>query len=473
MHAKGVLDEKCAATAALGLYAQAAPAAFLPFMEQTLEAFTRQPGGMCRYFHEEVRVQAAEAMPRLAAAVLAAVPPPPAGTPGLAPQVRHVLDIAIKELSRALDDSDPGVTTAALQAFQLLLRQFGAESLGGPACQRLAEVVAAVFKGDAPCSAVFEDEEDEPDGDEEGGGGGDAEEELLAAATELLPAMATAAGPAAYAPVFAGSHLPALLGRLGSGNRADVRSVVVGGLAEVAEVLQSHVAPHLGSLVPPLLRELRCSEPINRQNAAFALGVLAAGCGSAALGPHLAKLLQALHPLFAATEEPGVRDNACGCVARMLTMAPAPAPPMTPAGAAAAPGGAAEVGSSAAAAAAAAAAPGSGCSLLPLEAVLPVFLGALPLREDLKEAPPVYGALCGLLTGDQAQRIASFVPGIVSAFGAAAVQQPPLPAAVVGVLARTLAALTQQYPGPMGQLVTALPAEQRAALEAAAAAAGC
>ncbi len=62
------------------------------------------------------------------------------------------------------------------------------------------------------------------------------------------------------------------------------------------------------------------------------------------------------------------------------------------------------------------------------------------------------------------------VPQIVAAFGAAAVQRPPLPPAVVSQCARTLAALAAQYPEHMGPLVGALPAEQRAALEAAAAA---
>lgn len=55
---------------------------------------------------------------------------------------------------------------------------------------------------------------------------------------ELLPAMAAAAGPAAYAPVFEAQHLPALAARLKPQQPDDVRSAVVGGLAEVAEVLQ-------------------------------------------------------------------------------------------------------------------------------------------------------------------------------------------------------------------------------------------
>jgi hypothetical protein len=99
---------------------------------------------------------------------------------------------------------------------------------------------------------------------------------------------------------------------------------------------------------------------------------------------------QALHPLFAADEEAGVRDNALGAVGRLLTAPLQPSlPPPGPAASAPEPLG--RPASSA------------GCAgLLPLESVLPVFLGALPLRDDLKEAPAVYGALCGLLTGGRA-----------------------------------------------------------------------
>ncbi|GFR46415.1 hypothetical protein Agub_g7997, partial [Astrephomene gubernaculifera] len=439
----GVLDEKCAAVAALGHFAQACPAAFLPFMEDTLAALTKSGGGMCRYFHEEVRVQAAEALPRLVLAVYGACPPPPGATGAAAvtPQVRHVLDIAVKELSRALDDSDPGVTTAALQSMTLLLRQLGAEALGPEVLQLLANAAAVVIKGEAPCQRVFEDDDDEGgDDDDDPSSGGDAAEELLAAAADLLPVLASSAGPAAYAPVFESLHLPALLTRLKPQQPADFRAVAVGGLAEVAEVLGAQLAASSGAAVagamPGLLRELRSEEAINRQNAAFCVGVLAAGAGPGVMAPHLGKLLPALHPLFSPSEEPGVRDNALGCVGRLLSC-----------------GG------------------GAGAGVLPLEAVLPVVLGALPLREDVKEAEPLYGALCGLMTGEHAQRIAPLVPQLVAAFGAAAVQQqPPLPPPVVGHMARTLAALTQQYPGPMGQLVAALPQEQRAALEAAAAA---
>lgn len=86
----------------------------------------------------------------------------------------------------------------------------------------------------------FADDDDDGDGDEdeEGRGGAAAQEELLIAVADLLPAMAAAAGPGLYAPVFGSLHLPAMLERLKPQQPDDVRSVVVGALAEVAEVLQ-------------------------------------------------------------------------------------------------------------------------------------------------------------------------------------------------------------------------------------------
>ena len=52
------------------------------------------------------------------------------------------------------------------------------------------------------------------------------------------------------------------------------------------------MVPHLEKLLPPLLRELRCEDAINRQNAAFCAGVLAEGCGAEMGMPMYAQLLQ-------------------------------------------------------------------------------------------------------------------------------------------------------------------------------------
>lgn len=129
------------------------------------------------------------------------------------------------------------------------------------------------------------------------------------------------------------------------------------------------MVPHLPLLIPPLTRELRAEDPINRQNAAFACGVLFEGCGAAAVAQYVPQVLQALHPLFGPKEAAGTRDNAVGCVARLLLSAAAAAPP-------------------------------HGGGLVPLGAVLPVYCSALPPKEDWGEVQVAYRALCEMVVGE-------------------------------------------------------------------------
>ena len=73
--AQGVLDEKAAATQALGVYAKHAGPGFAPLVEPVLAALLR----MAAYFHDDVREQAYEALSFLALATHQAFPAP---TPG-------------------------------------------------------------------------------------------------------------------------------------------------------------------------------------------------------------------------------------------------------------------------------------------------------------------------------------------------------------------------------------------------------
>lgn len=66
----GVLDEKAAATQALGAYAKATLAHFAPYIAPTLPVLLR----MAAYFHDDVREQAYEALSFLVAATTKAFP---------------------------------------------------------------------------------------------------------------------------------------------------------------------------------------------------------------------------------------------------------------------------------------------------------------------------------------------------------------------------------------------------------------
>ncbi|WIA30405.1 hypothetical protein OEZ86_000490 [Tetradesmus obliquus] len=148
--------------------------------------------------------------------------------------------------------------------------------------------------------------------------------------------------------------------------------------AKVAESLGPRIAAVVEPLMTLMLRELQTEDDINRQNAAFCAGLLVEASPEKA-AQQVMPLLAALHNMFRPEEAAGARDNAVGAVGRILSSSP----------------------------------PGA----LPLGQVLPVLLGALPLKEDLSETTPAVGALCKLLLSDQLPEIQQFVPQIVQVFG--------------------------------------------------------
>lgn len=103
---------------------------------------------------------------------------------------------------------------------------------------------------------------------------------------------------------------------------------------------------------------------------------------------------------------------------------------------------------------------------LPLDAVLPVYLAALPPGEDWEECHVSYRALCELLLSAEPSvtaALAPFVAGVVGTFGAA-VGHAKLPPATRAMIVETVGRLRAQYPGQLDPLLQALPADQAAAL---------
>ena len=77
----GILDEKAAATQALGLYAKATLELYGPYVERTLSVLQR----MASYFHDDVREQAYDSLAYLVAATAKAFPGPAPGDPSHPP----------------------------------------------------------------------------------------------------------------------------------------------------------------------------------------------------------------------------------------------------------------------------------------------------------------------------------------------------------------------------------------------------
>ena len=122
--------------------------------------------------------------------------------------------------------------------------------------------------------------------------------------------------------------------------------------------MKSAVTPSTEPLLELFYNALSDSEPEVQSNAAFAVGQLVENT-DVDLSPQYLHLLQALRPLFDVTADSSpaklnAKDNAAGSVGRLILR---------------------------------------NTAAIPLDQVLPIFVGALPLKNDFLENQPVFRAL--------------------------------------------------------------------------------
>ncbi|KAG1334688.1 importin-4 [Cocos nucifera] len=137
-------------------------------------------------------------------------------------------------------------------------------------------------------------------------------------------------------------------------------------------------------------------------------------------------ILRSLWPLFGESEpDDAVRDNAAGAVARMIMVQP---------------------------------------QSIPLNQVLPVFLKALPLKEDREESLTVYSCICNLLLSSNPQ-ILPLVPDVVQIF-AQVVVSPAESDEVKAQVGMAISHLISVYGQQMQPVLSALSPAQANALAA-------
>jgi len=179
---------------------------------------------------------------------------------------------------------------------------------------------------------------------------------LISSAGDLVAALAGALGPD-FAPAFI-KFFP-LVAKYYKPNRSlSDRSSAIGCLAEIIAGMKSAVTPSTESLLELFYSALSDSEPEVQSNAAFAVGQLVENT-DVDLSPQYLHLLQALRPLFDVTSDSSpaklnAKDNAAGSVGRLILR---------------------------------------NTAAIPLDQVLPIFVGALPLKNDFLENRPVFRAL--------------------------------------------------------------------------------
>ncbi|KAG6398678.1 hypothetical protein SASPL_140145 [Salvia splendens] len=360
----GVLDEKAAATQALGLFALHAKSSYSPYIEETLKILVRHS----TYFHEDVRLQAITSLKYILEAVQAVFQNHNEGIIKIKEVFDTVLNIYIKTMT---EDDDKEVVAQACMSVADIMKDFGFMAVE-PYIPRLVEATLALLREESACQQIESDSEvDEDDADHD--------DVLMDAVSDLLPAFAKALG-AQFAPIFSQLFEPLMKFSKQSRPPQD-RTMVVATLAEVAQHMGAPIAGYVDAVMHLVLKELGSPDATNRRNAAFCVGELCKNGGSSVV-KYNADILSRLHPLFGESElDNAVKDNAAGAVARLIMSHP---------------------------------------ENIPLHQVIPILLQVLPLKEDHEESTAVYGCICNLVLSSNSH-ILSFAPQLVSIFAQVAI----------------------------------------------------
>ncbi|CAN6284845.1 unnamed protein product [Urochloa humidicola] len=403
----GVLDEKAAATQAIGFFALHTKSAYAPYLEESLKILVRHSG----YFHEDLRLQAVISLKHILTAVRA-IPPTHADVVEKQKDVLDtVMNIYIKTMT---EDDDKEVVAQACMSVADIVKDCGFAAIE-PYMIRLAEATLVLLRQESSCQQVESDGEDDGDIDHD--------EVLMDAVSDLLPAFAKVMG-SYFDPIFAKLFDP-LMKFAKSPHPPQDKTMVVATLAEVAQEMGAPISAYVDKIMPLVLKELASSDATNRRNAAFCVGEICKNGGAAAL-KYYGDILRSLHNLFSNSEsDDAVRDNAAGAIARMIMVQP---------------------------------------QSIPLNQVLPVFIKALPLKEDHEESMPVYSCICSLLLSSHPQ-ILPLVPDVIHVFAQVVVSQDESDEVKTNI-GKAVSHLISVYGQQMQPILSALPPAHANALAA-------
>lgn len=369
------LNSKVRAVAAVEEMALNCGAIFERYIPKFLEALAP----LTEYIHEDVRAAVAEALAALVICSFDASHPGSGDaqvwTKGefskaavLSGNNVVIVDAVMKSMLEMLEDPEEVVVEKTFNAIKAMSARVGPVVTVDHLAE-ITRVTTAVLSNTHVCQATAEDDDD----DEEGAEGGS----VLEAASELIGVLGKCYGDkflATFQELF-----PKLLA-FATGLRASRdRAAAVGCFAEVLRELGPAALGFVESVFPVVVQGLASDNFVLKANSAFCVGILAEVSGEK-LYPAYEQILHALRPLFEAEgSDDVVVDNACAAVARLIL---------------------------------------AGVGSVPLEHVLPVFLGAMPLKADFDENGVVFACLNGLVRSQNAAVVA-FVPQIIEVYAKA------------------------------------------------------
>ncbi|KAJ8759642.1 hypothetical protein K2173_009289 [Erythroxylum novogranatense] len=405
----GVLDEKAAATQALGMFALHTKTSYAQYLEESLNILVRHSG----YFHEDVRLQAIIALKNILTAANAIFQSQSDGPAKARQTLDTVMKIYVKTMT---DDVDKEVVANACMSVADIIRDYGYMAIE-PYMSPLVDATLVLLKEESACQQAEDDSDVDNDDDTQ------HDEVLMDAVSDLLPAFAKSMG-SHFAPIFAKLFDPLMKFAKASRPLQD-RTMVVATLAEVAQNMGTPISSYVDRIMPVVLKELVSLDATNRRNAAFCVGELCKNGGESAL-KYYNDILRGLYPLFGESEpDDAVRDNAAGAVARMMMSQP---------------------------------------QSVPLNQVLPVFLKVLPLKEDHEESMAVYSCVSTLVLSSN-PHILALVPELINLFAQVVVSPVETPE-VKAQVGRAFSHLVSLYGHQMQPLLSNLPPTHANALAA-------
>lgn len=334
------LDERAAAVSALASVAFATKQNFSPYLDQTIQVFLED----ATYFHYAVR---RHVMKGLKSVMYAAIPTSSKDSNYSynEQQVNLVNKVMVCYATTMLEDDDKETVAVACESLSELCRDFGRKII-----ERHVDVLAnslnTLIQQKCPCNQTSLEDEEE----------GDHDIVLIDAVSDAIDDMARAIGPD-FAKQFK-YILPEILKYTQPNRDVGDRMMAIGTIAEVSEAIKHAGAPFFNDIFPVVINGIKDNHQDVKRNAVFCAGVLAHHLKQL-VEPHIMNILSLLYPIFAQMDKFSnpVIDNACGAIARIIHSQ----------------------------------------YNIPVDQVLPVFLSALPLREDFEENDIIYSSIISLI----------------------------------------------------------------------------
>ncbi|KAF7308578.1 Importin N-terminal domain-containing protein [Mycena chlorophos] len=344
--------EKEIAADTIGSVFAATKTHFLPYVEEC----TLQLVEMLQHYYEGIRKSATDSLLEIVRTFyeLSGAPEWTAGL-NYAPvpdAVKKLNEHALKALLEMYETEDnKSVVTTLCNSLAETITKIGPAFVDGH-LDEISKMAVEILDQKAECQQDPDQDQDEEAPEDQA----EYETILIASAGDVVSALANALG-ADFAPAF-NTFYPLISKYYKKSRSLNERSSTIGCLAEIISGMKGAITPSTEPLLELCFKALSDPDADVLSNAAFAVGLLVENSEMDLTAQYL-PLLGALRPLFnvtpeSASNELNAKDNAAGAVSRMILR---------------------------------------NIAAVPLDQVLPILIGGLPLRNDPLENRPVFRAL--------------------------------------------------------------------------------